>query len=298
MSTKIFDGKRMPMMALEEFAEWASGLRELVRKKLNDILIKHTIEDIVNIHDKYAIGNEIVPEYASYDSYKILSYHIMLDLLSKKDKHYNLNKFTFSLAAFPIGFHILLVPYSHYNEIIEIVSKYKYVEEYAYWNNTDKPENLTTEQWENRRNAWESVFEKYGDIPNDSALMINVGNIYPSKIEDFSAPSLEERSRLMSSDILISEEMQNIAQKRNIVIDSSNVISLFRDAQDIVKSSDKISAGASIIKNILQSEFTNIDLDKKVPKPKDIEQNRKIFLAKWIEAGLASERQKQEISKI
>jgi hypothetical protein len=43
------------------------------------------------------------------------------------------------------------------------------VREYGYWNNSDRPEGLTAEQWEERRRAWDKL-----DVPAQDGLSIGL----------------------------------------------------------------------------------------------------------------------------
>ena len=67
------------------------------------------------------------------------------------------------------GNPLVLVFGSQSQENIKALIKSGVVEDYGYWNNTDEPEDVTEEEWEERRKAWSLI---YNASPSEVGLLI------------------------------------------------------------------------------------------------------------------------------
>ena len=71
--------------------------------------------------------------------------------------------------AFSILGHVYTLHDSWYQRLLEN----KGVSEYSYWDNADKPDNLSDEEWESRRKEWRTVLPENG-IPAMHGFTIDV----------------------------------------------------------------------------------------------------------------------------
>jgi hypothetical protein len=82
-------------------------------------------------------------------------------------------------------FKLVLFPHSEHNWLgmcfteqehwYEEFLKYELIEDFSYWNNTDYPDGMTTEEWENRWKVWKSVLGGDGNgIPAQHGFTIDV----------------------------------------------------------------------------------------------------------------------------
>lgn len=95
--------------------------------------------------------------------------------------------------------------YSEKQEFIEIWESYPGIKEYMYYNNTDKPDNLTLKQWKKRQSDWEKAIPSFH--PYESGIVVEFIIDCPSwflfseKLESYISkfqPSLEERAEEMA----------------------------------------------------------------------------------------------------
>lgn len=77
------------------------------------------------------------------------------------------------------GNPLVLVFGSQSQENIKALIKSGVVEDYGYWNNTDEPENVTEEEWEERRKAWSSIDDA---SPSEVGLLIESPNNIKSQL--------------------------------------------------------------------------------------------------------------------
>ena len=80
------------------------------------------------------------------------------------------------------------------NEVNNVIFASSIVEEFRYWNNSDKPDDISEEDWDSRKTVWQNVFsDSY--IPSQSGLIIELfdGNI-PSYLNPY-FPRLPHNSK-------------------------------------------------------------------------------------------------------
>jgi hypothetical protein len=123
--------------------------------------------------------------------------------------------FDLSILFAPANKKIFIYPYYEYREYFDLLKKY--FKNYGYWNNTDKPEDITEKNWNIRRKSWDKVLNnkmlKYTLLnPNDSII----SHPYSSEeIEIFSIKlisnfsTLEERAAKYAQNKYINEYVKN-----------------------------------------------------------------------------------------
>lgn len=141
MSVKIYHGRRV---LLSKIGEVMSAVEEQLMPKLVDRFISDLGSDFNDeklgarkIRELVMEGGDDPHWFARYDVYSGVIY-------------------------WPVGRYALFTPYGvvampsdpMFDEI-----ELPHVEEYAYWNNTDHPDEMTRRQWLARRRAWEKTFK-------------------------------------------------------------------------------------------------------------------------------------------
>lgn len=86
-----------------------------------------------------------------------------------------------------------------YHEVITGITE---VEDFTYWNNTDRPDHLTQEEWDARRDKWDELVGR--DRPTARGPILSVGGLhYPMpwriKWEDFKEWITEEFDKIRGS---------------------------------------------------------------------------------------------------
>ena len=84
------------------------------------------------------------------------------------------------LFLFAVEGKILCV-YSGNSSIIPILEQQKYLSDFQYWNNTDRPEEISEKDWEKRYHLWEKAIGPEYFLP-DHGFMVN---LYDTSMELF-----------------------------------------------------------------------------------------------------------------
>lgn len=85
----------------------------------------------------------------------------------------------FEIAIFPGGYKYkdtLALAYVERKELLELFTSRPEVSEFAYWDNTDRPDGITDEAWEERGKAWDAVCP---DIPGRAGLTRTISTYIP-----------------------------------------------------------------------------------------------------------------------
>lgn len=237
MSKKIYNGYILKNMSLLELNEFRTSMKEKIKKR-NLLLYERRISRI-------ALG--MIDNFFLLDKHNFIRKHIQRDgisfemaekeyecmsilKLSKKiieEKFGKIRKtgvrdcdFDFECNAvfIPLQDKILTLFYTENNELIKVWKEDKNVEEYGYWNNSDKPEKHTDEEWKLRENDWNKVFEE-SLVPSDSGFIVEFSKELPSlnkkSIENIVKylPSLEERSYKISKEKVLIKKGKEFTKK-------------------------------------------------------------------------------------
>lgn len=189
MSTKIYNGFKINTVDFN-----------LINKSLKKI--KKDYKDIVEIEEKKAILSYIIRKYdslyyrnqitlipnkESFFSYILNDFHELNNKLKNNIRVPELD-FGLSIYLFPLNEEILGYYYSEQKQGIELMNNYInnncFVEDYFYFNNTDKPKNINDSDWEVRKNKWDIALS---DNNCFYEIKIHSSEIFPdfSYIEDF-----------------------------------------------------------------------------------------------------------------
>lgn len=70
--------------------------------------------------------------------------------------------FELTLALYPLG-NSTLAHYTNGNRTVHgWFDDLPFVKEYGYWNNTDRPDEISSREWARRRRAWDKAWPEYG----------------------------------------------------------------------------------------------------------------------------------------
>lgn len=157
MSTKIYHAARLPKDRLNEY------LREVRRLTKREF---YSFFESIMIRLKMDVVMEKIKEVGSEvgwdDEVKKNTFYRMTYLCERAKE--SSAKVTKSLFDFDCGVWVFLdkeyayiIPYGRFTSL----NLGDYVEEYGYWNNTDRLESLTEEEWEARGEKWEELIPHY-----------------------------------------------------------------------------------------------------------------------------------------
>lgn len=123
------------------------------------------------------------------------------------DFDYNPNRFELTIARDQPTGDLLAITYCEQDELAEAFRGLDEVSEYGYWNNTDQPDDVTDEEWEARRQAWDRSLG--WDAPaermltfklrSDPGADLDLGTsdpVHPLVLDEL--PSMERRARRLA----------------------------------------------------------------------------------------------------
>lgn len=161
MSTKIYNGYRIPMMPFDHLHTLITGFMQTVRSVARTEASRRATCLAVEILDSLRLG-EPLPQFAAEivsDSLEWTPKSVARMCATKRiakarqqnerDPEYD---FDCSLTCIPHGKNILTLCYSEQFE--HLWREFPGVEEYGYWDNTDKPETESETTWRRRRDDW------------------------------------------------------------------------------------------------------------------------------------------------
>ena len=172
MSTKIYSGLRLVAGAdLWEFLQQLRREANVIRDRLDARLLA---ADAAMIVDRRRIGNPVPDEqpggrarsaiWEAVDRFKADQ-----DKLGKSDIGHDPHRLELSVGYDPVASRHMLIMYCEATELRELVTGHPDVEEYGYWNNSDQPDGVTDQEWDERRQAWNRVLPGVG-IPAETML--------------------------------------------------------------------------------------------------------------------------------
>jgi hypothetical protein len=155
MSTKIYQGYRLPnVKTLKDLEILRTDLITKAKTVKVQTATQLAIRSSVHMLDLYKVGFNVPDPKQTIFGY---GYHKVQERFRKfkkepyRDPYYDLR---FELIVFltdpPLAIFI-----GENKNMISILANHPYIEWYGYWNNSDPPEDITDEEWEQREKDWE-----------------------------------------------------------------------------------------------------------------------------------------------
>lgn len=177
MSTVIYNGYKVYATSLDEAIKLLKTNSEAVKEFLDEKSALRFIKMATLFHDINLLKNVVVPELVYEEKDFILENfgrNSLSEAFSKdfdnkedslfyeEDENYESVCFIYpeKLKSKKGGFYLFnaIEPRRGSSEEMEIAFKnIPQIEEYNYWNNTDRPENITKSQWDRRYHNWKIV---------------------------------------------------------------------------------------------------------------------------------------------
>lgn len=187
MSTKIYNGLKIKADSLDEAIQIVDESKSLIVNLYNEGIIKKEFFSSVYVMCDYLVNQkEILKEHFNIESdtnyEKFNEKESALTIGCKKILDSDLDcgvDSEISMVMYPKKLQIggsnyyLLTIYAS-NTIQKDIKKIykKNISEYAYWDNSDRPEGITKKSWEERKKNWEDVLLSKSSIPSVEGLTI------------------------------------------------------------------------------------------------------------------------------
>jgi len=185
MSTKIYNGFVARNNNLQKFLEDCKEIKKVLLPVAIDI-VNCAIYDTATLHYDLNQGkkdNYLAKAYTSYK--KELTLHAATQRL-----FFNVE---FSICVVQRENDIYGMVFTDNNLLLKTFFKYDMIEPYEYYNNSDRPDNVTEEEWKERENIWDGIL---GDDAVPADCMYNtrlVRNDYYLEQDEKYIPSFESR---------------------------------------------------------------------------------------------------------
>lgn len=161
MSTKIYSGIKINVKDIHGLMQWKQRVQKLleplVRQKAVDIAAARTIK--------------------AFDLSGVLHYKQnlseVLEFSRKKfpDTDHNKIDLDLSIAVFPYQGEFYAMYFT--KKWSTFVRSLDEVEDFCYFNNTDKPDELTNAEWDHRRDTWDAIME-ISSVPSDIGFILEM----------------------------------------------------------------------------------------------------------------------------
>jgi hypothetical protein len=191
MSTKIYDGKRLPDMSVLELHQFCQKLKAqllpIAKTEYFKIMAQIAQDAYVyamtgkNISDYPVNMSELGKPNADFSLYEVFLFAKQqtekmvtntsnairrIDAVSDAD-------FDVTLCVFPLPDKTLCIPYANHDKLHESLFSVEEFADYAYWNNTDPASNVTSDEWEQRKIDWHTALPGAG-VPRDNGMLFKI----------------------------------------------------------------------------------------------------------------------------
>lgn len=199
MSWKIFEGIRVKAKTLYEVHQFIKELQPIARKHLLDFNANAIAAKAYKDHDLMVSLGFNDPEQRESNDFLM---HAFNAVMFNEEYHESVqidNKFFIAFAGISKNSkYVLALPFlGRIPNLGVIIQEHPLVEEYPYWNNTDRDENVTAAEWNKRRKDWENVFGNNDGVPNHNMFMHQVADrttcIPTLDLIKIKTPTLNER---------------------------------------------------------------------------------------------------------
>lgn len=203
MSTKIYNGYKFNNNPnLLEIQRICFDIRDRVKPVVNQLYYHHFIKEMVDAYDKnqfgyweeslYFINKNSCNMYWGIDRYlhKRIKY---MNHTQERDPEIDFG-LKFTILPLKNREEVLLLLYTEKKELREIFEATPEIEEYHYQNQTDQPEEISEEAWNQRRSDWDNALGGDGwATPQECGFLYEP---YDDSILSFFGMEKEEKKQL------------------------------------------------------------------------------------------------------
>lgn len=163
MSTKLYDGYKLPKMTLSVFFKKLEVLKKEMNKLVQKDYEESVIHECLEIYDHicfYPESNVIYPRLKNKANIiRIINDKIdYTNSLFRKISH--LQHFYAHIQFYEYNGYMYAIPRARGKiaPIEKLLKKIMGAKPYGYWNNTDRPRGISAQQWKAREKEWDKVF--------------------------------------------------------------------------------------------------------------------------------------------
>lgn len=228
MSTKIYNGLRIKYMTMQELIPFSKELRAqlepIAKEEFLKSYTKMLEEAIVFIQTGVQIDS-CIHNYNGLSALENPTFKDVNRIIDKEIRQFikanksattiteSVSAFDFdtSLCVFPLSRKILSVPICNNERLMNALLENENITAYGYWNNTDKPDNVSNREWNTRKSDWDKALPGIGVLRENGFIfdlidtmwdaydfVYNVETIYPFLTDVNTLISRVAKSKLLS----------------------------------------------------------------------------------------------------
>lgn len=174
MSIKLYNGYKLPNMSVLELKHFFDDFRVKLKIEAEEKFIKRLAKDYCELLDLIYLGNVKEENYKAWfkecrlfhEDRSILGNleELAIDnfgkILSTRQRNPSYD-FSCQVSIIPVHGYILCQIFEDSNEFLKIWESMKGVEEFGYWDNTDRPNNVSDEAWDLRYQTWKAALNDF-----------------------------------------------------------------------------------------------------------------------------------------
>lgn len=276
MSIKIYNGYKLPNWNLQELYVFSKALRKEVRELSKKLATKKMAQKCIGFFDYMFLPDhhkELFPDIKDYiekgnnksGSALFLAYQKMMEhefeiqVNHKKIPEYD---FSFDLTVFPSKDGILAMLFAEHKAYVDMFKSIEGIELYPYWDNTDKPENITQEEWDKRRDEWLEAIGETG-VPSLEGLTITCYTSLPfieaKEVVDYINENISFETRVNSyaNKIVLFQKFNELTK------DSEQSYELYLEAVKHLQTEEghtKVTLEKEVLSSLFKKEIVEEDL--------------------------------------
>lgn len=156
MSTKVYNGFRIGGLSMTQLHNLVGEFRQKATYSAETMLAQFVAQRLADVVDGAMVEGKALPEnvYRTILN-EVRERQIKVEQTMRRDPAVD---FSFNLSFTPMEEgDILGIFYTEKSELANLWRSMPGIEDYAYWNNSDKPDGVTEEQWDERGRRWEDA---------------------------------------------------------------------------------------------------------------------------------------------
>jgi len=221
MSTKIYNGYILKEMRnVWELKAFANKVRGKIRPIADELTHRLLAQLVAQRIDRITLGMPLdEPTDAVPYGYALAT----MREHARKIRETNLRDpefdFSCSVSVIPIRGMVLALLHADRNEYRAVFESIPGVAPYPYWNNTDRPNDISDEEWDKRKEDWNIALPGAG-VPNENGVLIECPFQFIPKIEEAIQylPSLTDRARHAAREIVSNKWFEANPDKKHDMI--------------------------------------------------------------------------------
>ena len=181
MSTKIYSGIRFTDTDFHKLEAKLRNLRLQIMDLVRDKKAKFVAEKATAISDRRALSLLDPAEDEDRSPYIRAVSHLRKadenNYEGKREKfiEFAYPDYTFEIVIFARGGRFYGMSFVHDRDLEALLNEQKWIEEFGYWDNTDKPDSISSADWRKRKYLWDRIFDRcYCSVPANGGFTVNL----------------------------------------------------------------------------------------------------------------------------